>query len=369
MNNETRKNYVNTDANYPDYIERRFEILIPAGQKPERLDIFLASAIANATRTKAQAAIEAGNVTVNGAQVKPSRKIQPGDVIICTLMKPPPLELIPENIPLDVTFEDDFLLVVNKPAGMVTHPGFGNRYGTLVNALLYHFGKREPIPLTLPDDEDENENEDSDADDDISLTSDAVRPGIVHRLDKNTSGLLVVAKSPEIHAKLAVQFRNHTVRREYTAIVWGRVKQNEGTISTNIGRSPRNRKMFAVVERGGKHAITHYTVLERYGNFTVMRFRLETGRTHQIRVHSTWLGHPLLGDDLYGGNVIAYSGIRSSEEKSSALYCLELMPRQALHARTLGFQHPVTQQDLFFEQELPADFMATMAFLRVHHDE
>ncbi len=355
------------DINYPDLIERRFEILIPAGQKPERLDIFLASAIANATRTKAQAAIEAGNVTLNGAQVKPSRKIQPGDLIICTLMKPPPLELIPENIPLDVAFEDDFLLVVNKPAGMVTHPGFGNRYGTLVNALLYHFGKREPIPLTLTNDDDDAENDDTD--DEISLLSDAVRPGIVHRLDKNTSGLLVVAKSPDIHAKLAVQFRAHSVRREYTAIAWGRVKQNEDTISTNIGRSPRNRKMYAVVERGGKHAVTHYAVLERYGNVTVMKFRLETGRTHQIRVHAAWLGHPLLGDELYGGNVIAYSGIRSSEEKSAALRCLELMPRQALHARTLGFRHPVTKQDLFFEQEVPTDFAATLQFLRANHLE
>jgi 23S rRNA pseudouridine1911/1915/1917 synthase len=354
-----------TDPNYPDYIEKRFEFVIPAGQRPERLDVFLATAVANATRTKVQAAIEAGNVTLNGIIPKMSRKIQPGDVIVCTLLKPPPLELLPENIPLDARFEDDFLLVVNKPAGMVTHPGFGNRYGTLVNALLYHLGKREPIPLMLPDDEDA---ETDDADDDISLLSDAVRPGIVHRLDKNTSGLLVIAKSPEIHAQLAVQFRAHTVRREYNAIVWGRVKQNEGTISTNIGRSPRNRKMFAVVERGGKHAVTHYEVIERFGSFTLVKFRLETGRTHQIRVHATWLGHPLLGDDLYGGNVIAYSGIRSSEEKSVALRCLDLMPRQALHARTLGFRHPVTKKDLFFGQDLPSDFVETLDFLRGNAD-
>lgn len=344
------------DRNYPDYIEKRFEFVVPEGQRTERLDVFLTAVIANATRVKVQAAIEAGNVMLNGAIPKPSRKIQPGDMIVCTLLKPPSLELIPENIPLEICFEDDFLLVVNKPAGMVTHPGFGNRYGTLVNALLYHLGKREAISIVEDDENDEY--------DEISHLSDEVRPGIVHRLDKNTSGLLVIAKLPEIHAQLATQFRRHTAMREYNAIVWGRLKLDSGTITGNIARSPRNRKMFAITEQGGKHAVTHYEVMERFESFTLVKFRLETGRTHQIRVHSTHIGHPLLGDELYGGNVIAWSGIRTLQEKSTAKYCLKLMTRQALHARTLGFRHPVTNRDLFFEQELPGDFAVTLEFLR-----
>ncbi len=346
------------DKNYPEYIEKRFELVIPSGQRPERIDVFLADTIAGATRTKAQEAINAGNVTLNGIAPKSSRKVQPGDRIICTFLKPPPLELIPENIPLDIVYEDEYLLVINKPAGMVTHPGFGNRYGTLVNALLYYLGKREPIRIADSDDEEE-----SDSDDDFSLHSDLVRPGIVHRLDKNTSGLLVIAKSPEIHASLAVQFRLHSAQREYYALAWGRIKSNEGTITVNLARSPRNRKMFVATERGGKYAVTHYEVMERFSSFTFVKYRLETGRTHQIRVHSSWKGHPLLGDELYGGNVIAYSGIHSSREKSVALRCLELMPRQALHARTLGFRHPVNNRELFFEQDLPSDFIAVMQFL------
>ncbi len=260
-----------TDRNYPDYIEKRFAFVVPDGQRAERLDVFLTAVISNATRAKVQTAIEAGNVMLNGAIPKSSRKIQPGDTIICTLLKPPPLELLPENIPLDICFEDDFLLVVNKPAGMVTHPGFGNRYGTLVNALLYHLGKREAIPIA-------EQNED-DEDDENALISDDVRPGIVHRLDKNTSGLLVTAKSPEIHAQLAAQFRGHTARREYNAIVWGRLKSDSGTIIGNIVRSPRNRKMFAITEQGGKHAVTHYEVMEQFESFTLVKFRLETGRS------------------------------------------------------------------------------------------
>lgn len=227
--------------NYPDYIEKTYEFIIPAGQRPERVDVFLTEAIPNATRSKVQVAIDAGNVTINGKIHKSSRKIQPGDVVQCLVMKPPPMELLPENIPLDIVYEDEFLLVVNKPAGMVSHPGFGNRYGTLVNALLYHFGQRSAIPIETFDEDETDTESDDDGENDYVFNSDAIRPGIVHRLDKDTSGLLVIAKNSVIHAALAKQFFEHTTQREYNAIVWGVVKENEGRIESNIGRSPRER--------------------------------------------------------------------------------------------------------------------------------
>lgn len=349
--------------NYPDYIEKTYEFIIPAGQRPERVDVFLTEAIPNATRSKVQVAIDAGNVTINGKIHKSSRKIQPGDVVQCLVMKPPPMELLPENIPLDIAYEDEFLLVVNKPAGMVTHPGFGNRYGTLVNALLYHFGQRSAIPIETFDEDETDTESDDDGENDYIFNSDAIRPGIVHRLDKDTSGLLVIAKNSVIHAALAKQFFEHTTQREYNAIVWGVVKENEGRIESNIGRSPRDRKKFAVVEKDGKHAITDYSVIERHDFFTLIRFKLHTGRTHQIRVHAASLHHPLLGDTTYGGDVIAYGGIRNTTQKSLALRCLEVMNRQALHARTLGFTHPQTGERLEFEAELPADFKQIMAMV------
>lgn len=353
--------------NYPDYIEKTYDFIIPAGQRPERVDVFLTEAIPNATRSKVQAAIDAGNVTINGKIHKSSRKIQPGDTVKCSVMKPPPMELLPENIPLDITYEDEYLLVVNKPSGMVTHPGFGNRYGTLVNALLYHFGQREAIPIEDIDDDEENETEGEEEGETTYLyNTDAIRPGIVHRLDKETSGLLVVAKNPIVHAALAKQFSEHTTQREYNAIVWGIVKENEGRIESMIGRSASDRKKFAVVKKDGKLAITDYTVIERHEFLTLIRFKLHTGRTHQIRVHATSMHHPLLGDSTYGGDSIAYGGLKNTTQKSLALRCLDVMQRQALHARTLGFTHPHTGARLEFEAELPADFKQILAM--VHKD-
>ena len=345
------------DRNYPAYIQHTYEFAIPAGQKPERIDTFLARAIHNATRTRVQHAIDSGAVLVNGHPVKPSRKIQPGDVIVCHVMKPPPIELVPENIPLDILYEDSELLVVNKPAGMVTHPGFGNRYGTLVNALLYHMGVRESQVI-------ETEDEDDETDEGVIYSSDAVRPGIVHRLDKDTSGILVVAKNSHAHAMLAKQFAQRTAKREYQAIVWGVVKNDAGTIEGNLGRSQRDRKIFTVVTKGGKHAVTDYRVVERFDFLTLVSLSLRTGRTHQIRVHCAHIGHPLFADTAYGGSNVVYGSGAAAKHKQHVANLLAIMPRQALHAKTLAFRHPTTGAWLEFDSELPADFKALLAAVR-----
>jgi 23S rRNA pseudouridine1911/1915/1917 synthase len=362
--------------NYPEYIERKFEFRIAAGQKSVRIDAFLAESLRHASRTKVQAAIDAGLVLMNGAPVKHSRKIQPGDHIVCTIMKPPPMELVPENIPLQIHFEDEHLLVVHKPAGMVTHPGFGNRYGTLVNALLWHFGTRESIVVETPEaDDDETEQNEEDYvtgsdEEDVSYNEGAlyagagVRPGIVHRLDKDTSGILVVAKHAQAHAKLAVQFAERTAKREYYALVWGNIAEDEGTIEGNIGRSSRNRQMFAVVDsKHGKHAVTDYKVEERFSFMTLLRLRLRTGRTHQIRVHCSHHKHPLLSDAMYGGSNILYGG-NSSTHISFVQKLFSALPRQALHAKSLGFKHPFTKEWMQFDSELPDDFTRALSLLR-----
>lgn len=345
--------------NYPDYIRHTYEFAIPAGQKPERLDAFLARSIHNATRTKVQKAIDDNAVLLNGRPIKASRKIQPGDTIVCHVMKPPPLELLPENIPLDILYEDEDLLVVNKPAGMVTHPGFGNRYGTLVNALLYHFGVRD-AQIIETDDEDEDE-----ADEGLMYQSDAIRPGIVHRLDKDTSGILVVAKHAHAHAMLAKQFAERTAKREYQAIVWGMLKADSGTIEGNLARSPRDRKIFAVVkkDKGGKHAITDYRALERFDFLTLVSLSLQTGRTHQIRVHCSHIGHPLFSDTAYGGSSAHYAGA-AAKQRQHVVNLFKLLPRQALHAKTLAFRHPASGAWMEFDSELPADFQALLDAIR-----
>jgi 23S rRNA pseudouridine1911/1915/1917 synthase len=387
------------DPNYPPFEERVYTFVIPGKQVPVRLDVYLTETLANATRSKVQEAIENGSVTVNGIVAKVSRKIQPADVIVCRLMKPPPMELVPENIPLDIPYEDDALLVVNKAAGMVTHPGFGNRYGTLVNALLWHFGERTAIALTdIADDEgmDEEDNEegndvDEDMDEDVddavqadhafaiadNFSSSAVRPGIVHRLDKDTSGILVIAKDAVSHAKLAKQFADRTAKRQYYALVWGVVKDDTGVIETQIGRSPRDRKIFAVVAKGGKQAITEYTVIERFASCTLLALRLRTGRTHQIRVHCAQMRHPLISDAQYGGASVVIAG-NSTALKHHGDRLLRAIPRQALHAKTLAFTHPTatttisqppkvgqmigqTQgQWMEFDSVLPPDFEAAL---------
>jgi len=333
-------------------IEKVYEFTVSKGQKPERLDRFLTRSVQNATRTKVQKAIEEGRVLVNGSKKKVSYKIAYNDFIRCVVMKLPPIELLPENIPLNITFEDDFLMVINKPAGMCVHPGIGNRDGTLVNALLYYLGVDEPITVDIDDEEEDSleENDDDDERDELSedderlydenlfLTSSGVRPCLVHRIDKDTTGLLVVAKNAEIHRKLSEQFINKTTEREYNAIVWGKPKNDFGRIENNIGRSPRDRKSFAVVERGGKIAITEYKVLERFLYTSLLQFRLKTGRTHQIRVHAKYINHPIVGDTVYG-----------KKDKFG-------LDGQLLHAYKLTIIHPKTNEEMTFMAPLPQYF-------------
>ncbi len=315
-----------------------FNVTVDKGQSLLRLDKFLKARMERSSRNRIQAAIDSGNVLVNGATSKSSYKVKPLDYIQVVMPYPRrDVSLIPEDIPLEIPYEDEDLLLVNKPAGMVVHPGVGNHYGTLVNALLYH--------LQGPDAKAENED----------------RAGLVHRIDKDTSGLLVIAKNEEAHARLAKQFFDHTIYRRYVALVWGNFEEDEGTIIGNIGRSPRERQKMYVFEDGsdGKHAVTHYKVLRRYGYVTLVECRLETGRTHQIRVHMSWKGHPLFNDARYGGDRIL-KGTTFSKYKQFIENCFELMPRQALHAKALGFTHPRTGKELLLDSELPADFKAVL---------
>ncbi len=346
---------------YPDKIEHRYEFLVAKGQVPQRIDHYLTQMIANATRTKVQRAIDAGHVVVNGAIAKASRKIQPGDIIVCTVMKPPPMELIPEDIPLEIVYEDDVVMVVNKPAGMVVHPGFGNRYGTLVNAVLWHLGEREARLIALESDDEDDSAEGEKEGDDGALASEddffrsaEIRPGIVHRLDMDTSGLMVVSKNADYHAVLAKQFADRVVEREYRALVWGQMMDDHGMIEGNLARSTRDRKLFQVVEKGGKHALTEYHVVERFPYCTLLRLKLHTGRTHQIRVHCAWQKHALFGDPQYGGGAVLYGG-HNSVFRTAAQKLLNNFQRQALHAKTLGFFHPRTGVWMQFDSELAED--------------
>jgi 23S rRNA pseudouridine1911/1915/1917 synthase len=361
--NDTERN------NYPDYIEKTFTFKVAKGQTPERIDQYLTKYIYNATRNRVQRAIEDGRVTVNGIIAKASKKVQPNDDIICNIMKAPPIELLPENIPLDIKYEDNYVLVVNKPPGMCTHPGFGNRYGTLVNAVLYHFGLRAPIQIESNEDEDDEiDNFDSDDSDDNVIdegkvfASDAIRPGIIHRLDKDTSGLLVIAKDPVTHADISAQFAARTTEREYYSLVWGIVKNDEGIIEGDIGRSPRDRKLFAIVKKGGKPAKTSYKVIERFRFATLIKLKLFTGRTHQIRVHLSHNHHIVFGDPAYGGDKVVFSGL--PEITQIAQKCLSLINRQLLHAKTLGFKHPFTKEFLRCDSDLPEDFLNVLTILR-----
>ena len=313
------------------------EIRVPPGKTKERLDLYVTGCVENATRTRVQKAIREGAVLVNGERVRPSYPVMPGDVIRILLPKPPPAETIAEEIPLAIVYEDEHLIVVNKPAGMVTHPAHGNTTGTLVNALLHHCGSLGP-------------------------GADPVRPGIVHRLDKETSGLLVVAKTSEAHARLAAQFARRTVIREYQAIVWGRFERDSGVIEANVGRSASDRKKMAVVP-GGKSAVTEFTVMEQFRYLALLRLKLRTGRTHQIRVHLAHINHPVFGDPTYGGRRIVW-GPGTTGQKAEVERLLSLIGRQALHARTVGFIHPGTQKPAFFESQMPADMEAVLNALR-----
>ena len=301
------------------------------GQEPLRVDKFLMNFIENATRNKIQQAIKAGNVLVNDSIVKSNHKVKPHDVVRVVLAHPPHENLlVAEDIPINIVYEDEEVIVVNKPAGMVVHPGHGNYSGTLVNALIYHF---ENLP--------KNSNE---------------RPGLVHRIDKDTSGLLVVAKTEFAMANLAKQFFDRTTERLYLALVWGNIEGEEGTIEGNIGRSFKNRLQMDVFPEGdfGKHAVTHYKVIERFNYVTLVQCKLETGRTHQIRAHFKYIGHPLFNDERYGGDRIL-KGTTYTKYKQFVDNCFKILPRQALHAKTLGFTHPITKKFLSFNTELPAD--------------
>lgn len=315
-----------------------FRIVIDKGQTPIRIDKFLSEKIANATRNKVQQAIDAGSIMVNGNPTKANYKIKPLDDIKVMLAKPPKeTEVYSENIPLDIIYEDQFLMIVNKPPGMVVHPAHGNWSGTLVNGLVYYF---ENLP---------------------EMKGNSGRPGLVHRIDKDTSGLLVIAKTEEAMTDLASQFFHHTIDRTYLALIWGEPETDEGTIIGNVGRSVKNRKVMDVYPEGdqGKHAVTHWKVLKRLRYVSLIQCNLETGRTHQIRAHMKYLGHPLFNDAMYGGDKIR-KGTQFSKYKTFVQNCFDLMPRQALHAMSLGFVHPVTKERVYFEVPLPKDFQSVL---------
>ncbi|MGZ3864856.1 MAG: RluA family pseudouridine synthase [Bacteroidia bacterium] len=319
------------------YEHHRIEV--DKGQAQLRIDKFLMHKLHNASRTKIQAASEAGNILVNGKPVKSNYKVKPLDLITILLPHPPKnFELLPENIPLNILYEDNDILIVNKPAGMVVHPAFGHDKGTLVNALLYHF---EHLPKLMAK---------------VGTDLYAPRPGLVHRIDKNTSGILIIAKNEIALTVLAKKFFDHDLDRRYVALVWGNVLNDEGTITGNVGRCLYNRKIMQMFPEGtqGKHAVTHYKVLERFGYTTLVECKLETGRTHQIRVHMKSLGHPLFNDADYGGDQIL-KGTTSSKYKQFIKNCFEICSRQALHARLLEIQHPATKKTMKFESELPPD--------------
>lgn len=353
------------NRDYPEKIEQILTFTTPKKQSLERIDAFLTRQIVNASRNKVQNAISNGDVTVNGKVVKASRKVQPEDKIVCRLMKFPPIKLIPQDIPLEILFEDEHLLVVNKPWGMCTHPGVGNRDQTLVNAMLYHLGAREAIDVDVDDDEDDedDENEDNNKNDELVFLSEAVRPGVVHRLDKDTSGLLIISKKDEAMRILQSQFLDRTISRYYYAIVWGKLKDWVGTYEGDIGRSTRDRKKFAVIKQGGKHAITDYEVLEEYSIASLVKIKLQTGRTHQIRVHFSHNNHPVLGDTFYGGDKLVV-GYNSKVKRDLAEKCLKLAKRQILHAKEISFRHPVSGEMIKVESELPADFQEILGELR-----
>lgn len=319
-----------------DNLHEHYAFTVDKGQAPLRIDKYLLNYIENITRSKIQNAAKNDGILVNGVPVKSNYKVRPDDKIR-VLFEHPTYEalLVGENIPLDIIYEDDAVVVVNKPAGMVVHPGHGNYSGTLINALIYRF---ENLPNNSSD-----------------------RPGLVHRIDKDTSGLLVVAKTEQAMAHLSLQFAEKTSEREYVALVWGNIEADEGTVEGNIGRHPKNRLQNTVFlddeAEKGKPAVTHYKVLERLGYVTLLACRLETGRTHQIRVHMKHIGHTLFNDERYGGNAIL-KGTTFTKYKQFVENCFKVLPRQALHAKTLGFEHPTTGKFMRFESAIPEDIEA-----------
>lgn len=339
MNTEDNEPLLSDGIEESDELFEHYNVKVDKGQESVRIDKFLMDRIPNTSRNKLQVAAHQGNILVNGKTIKPNYKVKGGDEISIVLPYPiRQIELIAQNIPLDIIYEDDELVVLNKPTNMVVHPGFGNYTGTLVNALVYHFDNLPSLPSNY-----------------------FGRPGLVHRLDKNTTGIMIVAKTEDTLTHLAKQFYDRTTYRRYNALVWGNIEEDEGTITGNIDRSIKNRKVMDVFPDGeqGKHAVTHYKVLKRFGYVTLVECRLETGRTHQIRVHFKYLGHPLFNDNEYGGDRIL-KGTTFSKYKTFIDNCFELLPRQALHAKSLGFTHPKTGEWHQYESDLPADMLAVL---------
>lgn len=318
-----------------ELVYERYRVTADDNQSLLRIDKFLMQRLTNVTRTRLQNGIKAGLILVNGEAVKPNYKVKPKDEVVVTIPEPPKnVDIIPQDIPIDIIYEDDDLLVVNKQSGMVVHPAIGNWDGTLINALMYHLGK-------LPE-----------------ASDNAPRPGLVHRIDKNTSGLLLIAKNEYAQSHLAKQFFDKSSERTYYALVWGEPKEEKGTISGYIGRSQKDRKIRALYdeEEKGKWSVSHYEIIERFRYVTLVKCKLETGRTHQIRVHFQAIGHPLFGDFEYGGDKIL-KGTRFTKYKQFVENCFKLMPSQALHAKTLGFVHPGTEKWLQLDSDLPDNFI------------
>jgi len=321
------------DFSEQDELYEHYRFEADKGQGLLRIDKFLYNKLENVSRNKIQHEADSGNILANGKPVKSNYKVKPHDVITIVLPYPQrEIELIPQDIPINIVYEDEALLIINKEPGMVVHPGHGNYTGTLINALMHHL-KDQPL-----------------------FQQGLVRPGLVHRIDKNTSGLLVIAKTEDALNNLALQFFERTTQREYQAIVWGNLEDDEGTITGNIGRHLKDRMKMDVFPDGnlGKHAVTHFKVIERLGYINYISCKLETGRTHQIRVHLEHIGHPLFNDERYGGDQIL-KGTTFTKYKQFVQNCFKILPRHALHAKSLGFVHPVSRKNMFFNTEIPAD--------------